>query len=701
MPLILGTNSIKDTGYDVDNSCRFDDGSSPYLTESVSSTSNRRTFTFSTWVKRSSLSGSGYPRLFNPFTDSGNFFDIFFRDTDALHIYSEQSSSSDMSLVTTRLFRDVSAFYNIVVAVDTTQGTAANRVKVYINGTQETSFSTSTYPAEDLDLQINLDGVDNVIGRNEAGDDNYLDGYLSEVVLIDGLQLAPTSFGEFDEDSPTIWKPIDVSGLTFGTNGFYLPFSNKGKIHTLSASGDVHHETDQKKFGDTSIYFDGTGDALSVNDIGQLTFTGDFTFECWIRCGDQADNYATFFDDDPGGHRLRVTLGSSSSSTPKLSAYSGVWDEHVTGTTDIGDDAWHHCAVVRDNGTIRIFVDGTSENTRADSGGLVDLDRTHLGQYSFVSAGGQLPFTGYLDEIRISSIARYTSNFTPSTSVFSDDEHTRLLIHSDTTDGSTTFTDSSGVAGGIGNDDSGNNNDFTSSNIDTNVDQATDTPTNSFCTFNSIATTNSVGNTLTFAEGNCKITNTSDGGWTPAIGNMGATNGKWYAEFKVSTIGGASKYGIIDVTQYLDNVNFASTGRAYSYEYNSGDAYNAGNYDADYGDSFTTDDIISVAMDLDNMKLYFAKNGAWQDSGDPTSGATGTGTHAYFGGGSNSANAAGVDTYAFAANIHNSSVTEANFGNPSYANSSSNADGNGYGDFEYAVPSGYYALCTKNLAEYG
>ena len=238
MPFIIGANSAVG-GFSVDNSCMFDDGSSPYLTESVSSTSNRRTFTFSTWVKRSSLSGSGYPRLFNPFVDSSNFFDIFFRDTDALNVYSENGASNDMNLVTNRLFRDCSAWYHIVVAVDTTQGVAANRVKIYVNGTQETSFSTETYPALDTDFQINLDTVDNVIGRNEAGDNNYLDGYLSEVVFIDGLQLAPTSFGEFDEDSPTIWKPINVSGLTFGTNGFYLDFEDSSALgNDVSGNGN-------------------------------------------------------------------------------------------------------------------------------------------------------------------------------------------------------------------------------------------------------------------------------------------------------------------------------------------------------------------------------------------------------------------------------------------------------------------------------
>ena len=253
----------------------------------------------------------------------------------------------------------------------------------------------------------------------------------------------------------------------------------------------------------------------------------------------------------------------------------------------------------------------------------------------------------------------------------------------------------------LGDDTSGNTNDWSETNLDA-TDQCTDTPTNNFCTLNSIATTNSIGDDLTFSEGNCKITNTSDGLWHPAIGTMAVNAGKWYCEFKCTTIGGASKYAVLDVDQYIERVNFADSSRGYSYEYNAGAAVNNGNWTDNWGDTFTTGDIISVAMDLTNMKLYFAKNGTWQDSGDPTSGATGTGTHTYFGGSSNSARAAGIDYYAFAVGIHNSSVTEANFGGcPGFAISSGNADANGYGNFEYAPPSGYLALCTKNLGSDG
>ena len=255
----------------------------------------------------------------------------------------------------------------------------------------------------------------------------------------------------------------------------------------------------------------------------------------------------------------------------------------------------------------------------------------------------------------------------------------------------------------LGNDVSAVATDFTATNFAA-ADQATDTPTNNFATLNQTAVTAGIGNNLTFSEGNLKIVNTGGGLWEPAIATMAAIGGKWYAEFKCTALGGAQSYGIMDPSQYNDDMtldNPAQLSRAYGMSYSSGYATNHNNGTA-WGETFTTGDIISVAMDLDNMKCYQAKNGTWVDSGDPTSGATGTGTHVYFGGASNSARAAGVDWYAFFASIHNSSTGEINFGGcPAFAITSSNADANGYGNFEYAVPAGYYAMCSKNLAEFG
>ena len=229
MPLILGTNSIKDTGFDVANSCRFNDGDSANLYKTPSSTGNRRKFTFSTWLKRASAFGvqQVFFGSWNANSDAG-YTSLRFTDADQLNL----TGWSTNWFVTSRKFRDPSAWYHIVLSIDTENGTAGNRMRLYINGVEETSFSTNNNPSQNQDLSINVSGSEIYIASNEinGSKSNFLDGYLAETVLIDGQQLAPTSFGEFDEDSPTIWKPIDVSGLTFGTNGFYLDYKDSSNL---------------------------------------------------------------------------------------------------------------------------------------------------------------------------------------------------------------------------------------------------------------------------------------------------------------------------------------------------------------------------------------------------------------------------------------------------------------------------------------
>ena len=236
--IILGTNSIKDTGYDVANSCRFNIGSSDHLTRSLggSPTSTRKA-TWSYWVKRSTLTSSASEIIYsNEVADDNNRGYIQFEDNDSFRMVDSVSSTQ---LKTNRLFRDVGAFYHICFAIDTTQGTAANRIKLYVNGVQETSFATASYPSQNDDLKILTGGQTNKqhISKIQGGT-AYFGGYLSEFVFIDGQQLAPTSFGEFDEDSG-IWKPIDVSGLTFGTNGFYLDFEDSSALgNDVSGNGN-------------------------------------------------------------------------------------------------------------------------------------------------------------------------------------------------------------------------------------------------------------------------------------------------------------------------------------------------------------------------------------------------------------------------------------------------------------------------------
>ena len=146
-PVIGGDG--KPTGYEVSNSLRFNDGDNPLLTRTHSDT-NHRTFTFSCWVKRSAL-GTGNQRLFSTDDEASDDFRIRFTSADILHVSDNQSGTS-YEFDTNRKFRDPSAWYHIVVAWDTTQGTNTNRVKIYVNGVQETSFSTASYPTQNLSL---------------------------------------------------------------------------------------------------------------------------------------------------------------------------------------------------------------------------------------------------------------------------------------------------------------------------------------------------------------------------------------------------------------------------------------------------------------------------------------------------------------------------------------------------------------------
>jgi len=470
MPLILPGNvgsATAATGFNVANSCRFD-GSSSYLQKTYASGQNK-TFSISTWIKRSSVGDAG--AIWSGYHNATNYLTLAFLDDDTLR-FQNVSAGVNMHFATNRIFKDVSAWMHILAIVDTTDGTAGDRQQIFINGVRETSFSTSTAYAEDDAAELGATDKENIVGRHGSGAD-YFDGYMAEHVFIDGLALAPTSFGEFDSDNG-IWKPIDVSGLTFGTNGYYLDFEASGNL---------------------------------------------------------------------------------------------------------GNDA----------------------------------------------------------------------------------------------NGGTDLTEN-GLAA---------------------VDQSTDTCTNNFATLNPL---NNLGSNIAYSEGNLTITpGTSD--YKTCISTIAVDSGKWYAEFKaVSGHNGSTdvSVGIIGADNHV-----ASTGSKAMSAYLSSFGYGSGGLVKKYDNStirtdatYTDDNIIGIAVDMDNLKLYWSKDGAFQNSGDPTSGATGTGAVAI---------TPAQLYYIAVATISSGGVKvfSANFGSPPYSESGGETDGDGYGNFAHAVPSGYFALNTKNLAEYG
>ena len=466
--IIIPANTLSSGGYDVANSVRFNPGDSAYI-HKTPSVGDRQKATFSCWIKRS-LIGSAQT-LFWAGSDNSNY-QTFPRllASDKLVVGEINSASTTWEIVTDRVFRDTSAWYHIVVAMDTTQATAANRIKIYVNGVQETSLDTSGgYPAENRNTLINT-GVPHQLAHDYVA--QYYGGYVAEACFIEGSQNAPTDFGEFDEDSG-IWKPIDVSGLTFGTNGFYLDFED-------------------------------------------------------------------------------------------------------------------------------------SSNLGNDANGGTDLTEVNLAA----------------------------------------------------------------------------------------TDQSTDTCTNNFATWNNLL---GIQIPDSFSEGNLKVARTS-GSWTATFSTIAASSGKFYAEVKwvqgsefTTGFGNAQSYA--SDHDLNDLVSDPGGGGYLSVIYKNGVLYENGSNTGTGYSTYSSGDIIMLAMDLDNYKLYLGVGGTWGNSGDPAGNSNGVAIPSAYQG----------DFFHFAVNVHSSGTTTAsgNFGSPEFSISSGNADGNGYGNFEYAVPSGYYALNTKNLAEFG
>jgi hypothetical protein len=404
----------------------------------------------SAWVKRSKLDVYAHIFTFGP--NPGSWDSLRFDNNNKLAM---RINDDTYVLQTSQLFRDVSAWYHIVVAIDTTQATASNRVRMYVNGSEITSFGTSSYPTQNYDTAFTSSN-DFRIGLPTWNTSQNIDSYLSEAFFIDGQALTPSSFGETDFDTG-IWKPKAYTG-SFGTNGFYLEFQN-------SAS--------------------------------------------------------------------------------------------------------------------------------------------------------------------------------------------------------------------LGTDSSGNGNTFTVNNL-TSIDQTTDTPTNNFCTINSVAV--DTANIPTMTDGNLTALSTT-GSNASLTGTIAVGSGKWYYEAKcISGTGGdrVLKLGWGNPDKSPQNQFQASI----IYRNSDGNKY-IDNSGSAYGATYTDGDIIGVALDISGGTVTFYKNGTTQ--GNITiSGGLDDGTF-----------------YIPFGEVGNTDKVTFNFGNPPFTISSGNADANGYGNFEYSVPSGYFALCTKNLATFG
>ena len=466
MPTILGANSLSG-GYEISNSLRFNDDDSPFLSLTPGSAGNRRTFTLSVWFKLQSTTTTERILLAaDDGTAGNNNFDYIAVKQDSKILVYGYEGSENQQLISTQILRDPSAWYHLVVAFDTTQGTAANRIKVYLNGLQITDFETANYPSQNFQTRINNANKQRISSYPDQ-DGSYFDGYMAEYNLVDGTAKVPTDFGEFNDNG--VWIPKEYEG-TYGTNGFYLEFKETG----------------------------------------------------------------------------------------------------------------------------------TSQNSS-----------------------------------------------------------------------------------GMGADTSGNDNHWAVSNL-TATDVTTDTPTNSFATFNAL-----LPHTQTLSEGNTKVSTATT---TPSLSTLGASSGKWYAEINFIS-GTHCRIGFANE----DGVNTAFIGANSWIKINGQIFYHDNTAINSQGQAIAAGDIVMMAVDIDAGKLWWGKNGTWDDNADGT-GVPADGTNPTY---TDSGISDGGFIFFGVASGSGAIVYSANFGNAPYAISSGNADANGYGNFEYAVPTGYYSLCTKNLAQYG
>ena len=460
--------------YEVANSLRFNSASSDYLEKTqTGSNGDLKKWTLSMWVKRAKLGTAQDLFSFGENNSAGG--KLSFDSNDFLVLNNDYQNGGTNE--TDMKFRDVSAWYHIVWACDVTQSDNADRWKVYVNGNQVTL--TGSPSISNADGVINRwNGFDNWIGANarvqQSGNPaDYSDVYLAEVVFIDGTQLDQNSFGEFDSDSPTIWKPKDVSELTFGTNGYHLDFEN---------------------------------------------------------------------------------------------------------------------------------------------------------------------------------------------------------------------------ASSLGADVSGNSNNFTANNL-TSIDQSTDTCTNNFSVLNNL-----IQSSATYSDGNLTVAISSN---KSLMSTIGVSSGKFYFETKINTVG----------STYLGFCSERNTGANFS-SYRpltesalvnkTGNVYDAGgNTGIDSLPSIADDDIIGCALDVDNKKFWWSKNGQWYSANASSDSTINISDVEAGNNGYDFSSWTGQFVFASFGTSTNANNISVNFGSPSYSVSSPNSDANGYGAFSYTVPTNFYAINSKNLAEFG
>ena len=361
--------------YEISRSVRFNSSDSAYLSRTPASAGNRKTWTWAGWVKRSGLGDTS--ALFGIGAGGGNSEPFAFDSSDRLWFV--QGNPIITYRISTSVYRDISAWYHIVLTLDTTQATADDRIKIYVNGQQVVSFSTLNNPAQNTDLPWNAAEL-HAIGSDHDGFSArwHFNGYLADIHFIDGQALDPSSFGEFDTNG--VWQPIEYAG-TYGTNGFHLPFSDNSTAAALGT--DTSSNGNTWTVNNISVTAGADNDSLVDSPTnGSQTDTG--------VGGEVRGNYATL---NPNMTRdFYITYSNGNLDFTQAAAPGGAQQMSTQATIGVASGKWYWevTKVSTDNTLIGVAVSMDANADAAPSAGYIYYNKDG----SFGGIGFTLPSNG-------------------------------------------------------------------------------------------------------------------------------------------------------------------------------------------------------------------------------------------------------------------------------------------------------------------
>ena len=636
---------------EVENSALFNSAASEYLSRTPSSAGNRDTWTFSAWVNTASRANG--QTLFSAGSNDSNGTTLWSYSTNgALQYRHRDGGSATDNIITTPLFRDI-GWYHIVFAVDTTQPVETNRVRIYVNGVAITDFSTSNYPAQNADTDVNST-VAHHIGATTAVA-TEVDGYIAETVLIDGLQLPPTSFGEYDTTG-LYWTPKssdDIKALTFGNNGFYQNYSDSSDVGADQNAAVTPTEG--------TAEFDGTNDYTILSS--QLTGSADGVsgfVSLWVNMAADGVNTHIMAGTKSGGD-FYVNKNTSDYIQVYLHnvPVNAVALKLVCSTTQIkAASGWQHVLISWTSGGVHhIYVNdvaqsfSTATHTSADMLGAF----TSFTVGSFYNGGNRVNGSladviysqNYIDISNETNRRKFiTADLYPATWATAIDTVTDPLVgmHLDVGEAVANFAnnaDGTGQAFTINgtltsgpdiNYQGGNN--FTNNNT---VVTTANTMTNTVATLNPLNLVVGSGAPV-LNIGNTRITSSAATGFNSGALTtipMGA-GGKYYFEVYVEgLVASAVPYGIsLGISPFNLPRNFDSyttvpgksvyeggsidfQGSGYSFLQANAGAQNVNI--APYAPS--VGQYLQCAFDSSNGKIWYGINNTWYGSGNPSTGA--------------------------------------------------------------------------------